>query len=351
MSDSPKLIFVTGASGFLASHVIHELTKQGYRVRASARKNKVEPLRELYKSVPSIEIVEIADIAHGEFEELLQGVDAVIHTASPLPGRQDVDSMLKSAIDGSLNVLKQAEKVGIKKFVVTGSTISVRDDPRTVGVSFRADHWNPVTKEQAKSGNKSVIYAVAKKYAELAIWEWAEANPHVDVTTINPPFLYGPFAPLHLPVAPGDFSALSSDIMVYSLLIPTGVYPPGPGYADFRDVAKAHVGALRTPPTVEGRKRIIFSTPDGLDFNTVFATLKKARPELEGRLINQPPPVYPFDRYDIDFDRVEEVTGMKKSDFHTTEETFVDTVNDILDLEKVWIENGYVIPKTLPSIL
>lgn len=184
-----------------------------------------------------------------------------------------------------------------------------------------------------------MIYAVAKKYAELAIWEWAEAHPHVDVTTskpvainnpnpqlttvtllVNPPFIYGPFAALHLPYAPGDFAALSTDIMVYNLLIPTGAYPPGTGYTDFRDVAKAHVGSLRTPSTVQGRKRVLFSSPDGLDFNTVFAALKKARPEVEGRLINLPPPAYPFDRYDIDFERVEEVTGMKKSDFHTTEE-------------------------------
>ena len=33
------------------------------------------------------------------------------------------------------------------------------------------------------SEEKHVIYAASKKYAELAVWEWAEAHPHVDVTT------------------------------------------------------------------------------------------------------------------------------------------------------------------------
>ena len=33
------------------------------------------------------------------------------------------------------------------------------------------------------SEEKHVTYAASKKYAELAVWEWAEAHPHVDVTT------------------------------------------------------------------------------------------------------------------------------------------------------------------------
>ena len=44
--------------------------------------------------------------------------------------------------------------------------------------------WNPVTKENAlHSDEKRIIYAASKKYAELAVWEWAEAHPDVDVTT------------------------------------------------------------------------------------------------------------------------------------------------------------------------
>ena len=41
-----------------------------------------------------------------------------------------------------------------------------------------------MTKENGlQSNEKSVTYAAAKKYAELAVWGWAEAHPHVDVTT------------------------------------------------------------------------------------------------------------------------------------------------------------------------
>jgi hypothetical protein len=51
-------------------------------------------LRVLYADNHSIEIVEISDIVHGQFQDALVGVDAVIHTASPLPGRASREEML-----------------------------------------------------------------------------------------------------------------------------------------------------------------------------------------------------------------------------------------------------------------
>ena len=45
----------------------------------------------------------------------------------------------QSAIEGSLNVLRQAEKAGVKKFVVTSSMITVRNDPAVIGTAFRSE--------------------------------------------------------------------------------------------------------------------------------------------------------------------------------------------------------------------
>ena len=51
-------------------------------------------MRAIYADNRSIEIVEISDIVHGQFQDALVGVDAVIHTASPLPGRASQEEML-----------------------------------------------------------------------------------------------------------------------------------------------------------------------------------------------------------------------------------------------------------------
>ena len=58
----------------------------------------------------------------------------------------------QSAIEGSLNVLRQAEKAGVKRFVVTGSMMTVRDDPAIEGTAYRSERtiflvptWSSVT--------------------------------------------------------------------------------------------------------------------------------------------------------------------------------------------------------------
>ena len=47
-----------------------------------------------YADNHSIKVVEISDIVHGQFQDALVGVDAVIHVASPLPGRANPQEML-----------------------------------------------------------------------------------------------------------------------------------------------------------------------------------------------------------------------------------------------------------------
>jgi hypothetical protein len=44
--------------------------------------------------------------------------------------------------------------------------------------------WNPITKEEAlTSENGLVTYSASKTFAEMALWEWADKHPHVEVTT------------------------------------------------------------------------------------------------------------------------------------------------------------------------
>jgi hypothetical protein len=140
---------------------------------------------------------------------------------------------------------------------------------------------------------------------------------------VNPPFFYGPFT-AHFPLPTPDFGALSTDVLFYNLLFPDGVFPGKTRYIDVRDVAQAHVRALNTRPTAEvGRKRIILSSPFGWPFQQTVDFLAEQRPALKGRLITATPQVQPFDVLPMDFGRVEEVLGMKVSDFHTTEQVCV----------------------------
>jgi len=134
-----------------------------------------------------------------------------------MPGRQDKESSLnvnlsfpdrllksslttlQSAIEGSVHILREAEKANIKKVVVTGSIVTF---PGTgpFGVagmpllrwnsSFGSlinrcpTDWNPITKGDAlgDTGTDLVVYVAAKTLAERAILEFVDAHPQIDVT-------------------------------------------------------------------------------------------------------------------------------------------------------------------------
>ncbi|KAJ6535066.1 hypothetical protein B0H19DRAFT_1184847 [Mycena capillaripes] len=340
---SSKLIFVTGASGFLGSHVVLQLLDKGYRVRAAARGAKADHLQSSYASYGDrFEVVKIADIAHDQFPEALVGVDGILHLASPLPGRAEPAALLKAAVEGTLNVIVQGEKAGVRRFVVTSSIATVTN-PKD---SFTDQDWNPVTREMALTGgNEMVTYSASKKFAELALWEWAEKHPHVEVTTLSsePPLL---LRPLH-PALPPPCARLWRDLHKSAHLQPTlpgWRLPPRTRYIDVRDVAQAHIRALNSPPTAEvGRKRVILSSPYGWSFQKTLDFIKEQRPVLKERLITATPQAQPFDVLPMDFGRVEKVLGMKVSDFRTVEETTLDTVDALVQVEEQWRSAGHPI--------
>ncbi|KAJ7092099.1 hypothetical protein C8R43DRAFT_1141945 [Mycena crocata] len=313
-----ELIFVTGASGFLGSHVVLQLLEKGYRVRAAARGSKVDHLRSTYAGYDSrFEAIEIADLSHGQFPEKLGSVDAVIHLASPLAGREEPAALLAAAVDGTLNVIVQAEKAGVKRMIVISSIATVYNpDDR-----YTDRDWNPITKEFALTGGiEMATYAASKKFAELALWEWADKHPHVEVTTLNPPFFYGPFTS-HFPIPAPNFSALSTDVLIYNLLFPEGGFASKTHYIDVRDVAQGLIRALDSPPTAEvGRKRIIFGSPYGWPFQKTVDFIAAQRPAVKERLITETPEVQHYDAIPLDFGRLEKVLGMKVLDFHTIEQ-------------------------------
>jgi len=287
--------------------------------------------------------VNISDIATGEFPEALKGVDAIIHTASPLPSRASGDVILKGAVEGTTNIIRQAQKAGIKKLVVTSSIASVANPQR----SFTDKDWNPVTKEDALKGSDMDTYSASKTLAEQALWEFAAQHKDLDITTLNPPFIYGPFAP-GFSIPDLNYGALSTNAFIYGLLDPAGSYPGSPYYIDVRDVARAHVAALTSPPESSvGRKRMLIASPYDFNFQGIVELITAKRPELKNRLTTAKPPVFPSYKLPVDLKRVEDVLGIRMDSYKKWEDTILDTVDSLLELEQAWEAKGYnvMIPK------
>ncbi|KAF7975887.1 hypothetical protein HWV62_8297 [Athelia sp. TMB] len=359
-----QLVFVTGVAGYLGAHLVQQLLEAGYRVRGTARGAKLAQVKNAYASYgKQFEAVEVNDVAVDDVSAHLVGVDAIIHSAAPLSNRSDREEIFTGTIEGTINIIRQAEKAGITRIVYTstiaavinpsgaldaaGNPLKIMDPLGPVMTSDGNDspsdqNYNPITKEQAlAAGDSFSAYAAGKSLAEKAVWEFAEAHPKLDITTLNPPFIFGPFAP-GFSVPEPNLQALSTTRHIYRLLDPAGGFPPC-GFVDVRDLARAHVAALNAPRIPAVRKRLVIASPYDFNWKDGVAYIAEQRPALKSRLFadTSKAPEHANARFDLS--RLEQVTGIKADSYKSWQATILDTVDSLVSLEKEWVNKGFTV--------
>jgi nucleoside-diphosphate-sugar epimerase len=122
---SSKLIFITGATGFIGAATALQALQSGYRLRISVRKQEqIQHLKDTFKNYAKrLEFVVVPDITQqSAFAGKLDGADYIVHLASPLPHGDDKASYFNPAIEGTTAILKEAARVpSVKKVVITSS--------------------------------------------------------------------------------------------------------------------------------------------------------------------------------------------------------------------------------------
>ena len=274
--SSAEQVLVTGASGFIAKHVVRQLLDAGFRVRGSvrsaARGQEVSDAVRPNLADPSdlddrLSFVEL-DLERDEgWDEAMEGVDVLMHTASPFPLAQpdDEQEIIRPAVDGTLRALKAAHRAGIKRVIVTSSIAAIANKELEPGREAHDERdWTDLSHPQATP------YVKSKTLAERAAWEYVETNaPEIGLTAINPVFVLGP---------PLDDTLGTSLEFVQRLLRAKDPMLPNFGFAvvDVRDIATMHVRALQRPETI-GRRFI--GGDQFLWFIDMAKTLKEAYPE------------------------------------------------------------------------
>lgn len=120
---SKGLIFITGASGFIGSAAALEALKAGYQLRVCLRRPSDQLQSLLSKYSKQVEFVIIPDLTDElAFSDKLDGVEFVLHLASPLPHGTNKETYFTPAVKATTALLKAAAQVpSIKKAVVTSS--------------------------------------------------------------------------------------------------------------------------------------------------------------------------------------------------------------------------------------
>lgn len=126
MIDSNKPVLVTGADGFIGSHLTEALLARGYRVRALAQYNSFNYWGWLDDvKHPDLEIVS-GDVRDANFcREITRGCGTVFHLAALIAIPYSYvapDSYVDTNIRGTLNMCQAARDAGVDRIVVTSTS-------------------------------------------------------------------------------------------------------------------------------------------------------------------------------------------------------------------------------------
>lgn len=172
-SHDMGMTLVTGASGFVGSHLLQEMERRGISARGVTRRAKPGLV-----AIPSYGV----DM---NWSGCLKAVDTVVHLAARVhimrETASDPLSVFREAnVMATVNLARQAAKAGIRRFIFV-SSIKVNGEFTEPGRPFTADD----------PPNPQDPYGVSKAEAETALIALGRETG-MEITIIRPPLVYGP---------------------------------------------------------------------------------------------------------------------------------------------------------------
>ncbi|KAL0934614.1 aldehyde reductase ii [Colletotrichum truncatum] len=277
-----SLVLVTGANGYIGSHVVKTVLEQGYRVRGTVRSPKPW-LDELFQTKFGKDKFESYILSDLENEEALSkafdGVTGIVHVASDVSFNDDPSAVIPWVVKATETVLATAAKFpGIKRVVLTSSSSAtlipepnnrVRIDENTWNDAAVNAAWDPNTPKEVKGYS---VYAASKTEGERAAWKWVEKNkpgfvfntvlPNCNFGEILHPEIYGSTMGWVRDVLKGDYKAFSVFTPQYAV--------------DVVDIARLHTIALLADDVKSER---LFGFADSVNRSDIFKTLRDLRPD------------------------------------------------------------------------
>ena len=176
-------VLVTGADGFIGSHLTESLLKDGYPVRALAQYNSFNYWGWLEDIKPSsnLEIV-CGDVRDPNYcREISKGIDVIFHLAALIAIPYSYiapESYIETNVKGTLNICQAAKDNEVKRILVT-STSEVYGTAKYVPI----DEKHPLQPQSPYSASKIGADAIAMSFYNTF---------QLPVTIVRPFNTYGP---------------------------------------------------------------------------------------------------------------------------------------------------------------
>ena len=165
-------VLVTGGAGFIGSHLIDRLVKEGYRVRVvdSLSSGKLENIKH-HIDAGTIELV-IGDLKDPQTAlKAVEGVDAVFHFAANPEVRVSTTNPevhFNENVVATFNLLEAMRKSGVKELIFASSS-SVYGEPGEIPVDENAPIRPVSVYGASKAACENLIHAYSKLYGIKAV--------------------------------------------------------------------------------------------------------------------------------------------------------------------------------------
>lgn len=178
MDKQQNIVLVTGASGFLGSHLVKYLSQKGESIRAIY--NSTEPSGELTQlqniTWQRCDLLDVYDV-----EACMEGVQEVYHCAAIVSFKEsDKEHLLHFNVESTANIVNEAIAHKVRKIVFVSS----------IAALGRSVDDRLITEEQPWEESKyNSAYAQSKYLSELEIWRGIGEG--VQGVAINPGIILG----------------------------------------------------------------------------------------------------------------------------------------------------------------
>ena len=354
-ADGP--VAVTGASGYIGSHVVKNLVQAGYTVRAcvrdASREDKTSFLLAMNgQGEGSVETFscDLFKAPEGEYDEVFAGCPAVFHVAAdlgtdPVYGRPDPQRTYDGCMTTTKGVLDSCLKSGtVKRVVYTSSCAAVMGPAaggkKAVAHEFTEDDWagvgpfETIEERWTYAGSSGKVYArwsverqaYAKGKVDAEQYGYSFGEQHgIDVCTVNPCHVLGPL------LGATQYSGWQKRIglMLEGQSGDEGRFNALWNIVDARDIAEAQRLMATSSVTTNG-SRYILAAPDESSEITVqelIDALSGIYPDIDVAGDYEPPPT-PDYQHGKSTKAIKEL-GLKT---HTILETLKDTGDSLIEL-------------------
>lgn len=224
------MIFITGGTGLVGSHILYDLVSAGRQVKALKRPNSdLSITRRIFRHytddadalLAKIEWVDGDILDIHSLIDAMQGVEKVIHSAAFVTiDPEERDLLFKINVEGTANCVNAALETGVNRFCQVSSVSAIGRK------KFQLD-MNEDTK-WAES-DKNSAYGQSKQMAEREIWRGTVEG--LNAIIVNPATIIGP----------GDWER-SSGRLISKVWNGLNIYTTGSnGFVDVRDVSRATI--------------------------------------------------------------------------------------------------------------